>query len=424
MKCYQCEATAPETARFCPKCGAPLAATAELIRRAMDNDQGAIGQLYEMTYNNVYLTIRMMIKDEDQIHDLLQDTYLRAFASLSQLKEPAAFRGWVKRIAHNLAVDELRKKKPMAFSSMVSTDSDEMLDFKDERPGSMPEEVMDYQETKRLLSEIMDTLPEDQRAVISLYYYEGISVKGIAAMLRVSENTVKSRLVYGRKKIELEVKALEKKGTKLYGLAPLPFLLYLFRNMDAQCSELPDAQILKELSAPHGPSPSSPRSGESAGNIHGASETASDLSRASGVGAKAVKTGASILGKSAATKMIAGIVAVAVIGGGVGAVVVHNHNSAAPSQEQSEPIDNDRLVGNYQMLQGALQMEIVSSGEATYRVTFRDGAGNVLREASVSRTGYAAEDGSFSIVITGNVQVKVEGDPELAGDYLCYDRTY
>ena len=79
------------------------------------------------------------------------------------------------------------------------------------------------------MAEIIDTLPEDQRVVISMYYYEGMSVRQIAEELGITENTVKSRLSYGRKKIETKVLDLEKKGTKLYGLAPIPFLLLLLR---------------------------------------------------------------------------------------------------------------------------------------------------------------------------------------------------
>lgn len=98
---------------------------------------------------------------------------------------------------------------------------------------------MDRQETERLIDEILNDLPEEQRAVISMFYYEQQSVEEIAAELGVSKNTVKSRLNYGRKKVESEVRALEKKGTKLYGLAPIPFLLLLFRQMEAQAAELP-----------------------------------------------------------------------------------------------------------------------------------------------------------------------------------------
>ena len=91
-------------------------------------------------------------------------------------------------------------------------------------------------------------MPEDQRAVIGMYYYEEMSVKEIASSMSASESAVKSRLMYARKKIEVKVRELEKNGTKLYGLAPLPFLLQLFKygkagNLFAQ----PDKQMLSHV---------------------------------------------------------------------------------------------------------------------------------------------------------------------------------
>ena len=105
-----------------------------------------------------------------------------------------------------------------------------MLDFKDERTENLPDARLADQETARLMNEILQTLSEDQRLVVGMYYYEQMSIKEIAKELNCSENTIKSRLSYGRKKIELQVKELEKRGTKLYGLAPIPFLLWLFKT--------------------------------------------------------------------------------------------------------------------------------------------------------------------------------------------------
>lgn len=84
---------------------------------------------------------------------------------------------------------------------------------------------MDYAETKRLMKEILDGLPEDQKLCVLMYYYEELSVSDIADALGCSTGTVKSRLNYARKKIRNDVEELERKGTKLYSVAPLPFIL-------------------------------------------------------------------------------------------------------------------------------------------------------------------------------------------------------
>lgn len=109
--------------------------------------------------------------------------------------------------------------------------------IEDVRSELNPEMAMDQQEAKRLVMEILDHLPEDQRVVIGMFYYEEMSVKDIAQTLGVSENTVKSRLSYGRRKIKEQVLDLEKRGTKLYSVAPFVFFLYLLGKADKVSAE-------------------------------------------------------------------------------------------------------------------------------------------------------------------------------------------
>lgn len=78
-------------------------------------------------------------------------------------------------------------------------------DFEDEVPDHMPEAVIDRNETAHLIDEILDTLSDEQRLVVGMFYYQNISVAEIAEELGVSENTVKSRLNYGRRKIRAGV---------------------------------------------------------------------------------------------------------------------------------------------------------------------------------------------------------------------------
>lgn len=342
MKCYNCKKEVPEDIQYCPGCGYPQQFSQDLIDRAINKDSTAEDQLYYMTYNNVFWEIRSMIKDEDTIHDLTQDTYIRAYRSLSQLKEPAAFRGWIKRIAHNLAIDYLRKRKPRVFSDMVvSSDTDEMIDFADERLDRMPEAVMDQQETKRLIDEILNSLSDEQRVAVSMHYYQQKSIKEISEELGISENTIKSRLFLGRNKIEIEVKELEKKGTKLYSLAPIPFLLFLFRTVDAGAAELPDAEILQKVkehynSGKAGTEELQSETVSTEGNAY--SDQPTDLSS---IGTEATKAAIKTASKKGiAIKILAGIVVASVIGGAI-AGLTHNKNEEAPIAVEAPPLPED-----------------------------------------------------------------------------------
>ena len=287
--------------------------TSKLIRKASAGDQDAITELYELTYSSVYKTVKSMIADEDTVLDIVQDSFIKGFQSLDQLDAPENFRAWMKRIATNKAKDYLKKKKPILFTDMANEDGEE-IDFRDDCLDHCPEEVLDRKETARLMQEILATLSEDQRLVIGMFYYEEMSVREIAETLGCSENTVKSRLNYGRKKVEVKVKELEKRGTKLYSLAPLPFLLWLFR-MDAEAAEIPSGMVLEAVTA------ECAAAGTAAAGSAGAAVAAS-------TGAKAA-AGAGV--KALTAKIIAGVLAVSVVGGGTMLALSSN------DQKESEP---------------------------------------------------------------------------------------
>lgn len=236
MKCTRCESQIVNRDNICPNCGADMNITAELINSAINKDNNAYTELYRRTYDDVYRGIFVYVKNKDKIEDLVSETYIQGFKKLEQLNKPSSFPAWIITIGRNKAIDLTRKKKPK-----VSLDSfDELIENFDEKGLRLEEKLandkvvipideVDKREIHRLMEEILDSIPEEQSCVVKMFYYDEMSIREIAEILGCSENTVKSRLSYGRKKIQQEVLALEKKGTKLYGLAPISFFVFLLR---------------------------------------------------------------------------------------------------------------------------------------------------------------------------------------------------
>ena len=303
----------------------------QLVEQARKGDQAAISELYEQSYSEAFYAVKSMIRDEDAVCDILQDAYLKAFTHLDGFAGNDKFVPWVRQIAANTARDWLKKKRPLLFSELAADeeDADPIEErFIDESPAAMPEQVLDESETKRLLQEIIGELPEDQRAAIGMYYYEEMSVKEIAAAMGASENAVKSRLLYGRRKIEAKVRDLEKKGTKLYGLAPIPFLLWLLRGEKIYATEQPSAAILQAVlkALPAG------RTATAAGAAAKTASTAAKTASAAAGAAKGI----------GATKLAAiAIAAAAVIGAGAVGISHINRQSPAPDgiQTAEEPVE-------------------------------------------------------------------------------------
>ena len=317
MYCIHCGKSIMESAQICPFCGSPVSVPSQAegwsccIALAKQGDQDAMASLYEKTYSQVFYTIKSMIRDDDAVFDILQDTYIKVFTHLDTFSGDSKFPSWVRQIAANTARDYLKRKRPALFTELApEDDNDAPLEerFVDSSSENQPDMILDQAETARLIREIVDSLPEDQRAVIGMYYYQEMPVRDIAETLGTSESAVKSRLLYGRRKIEAKVQDLEKRGTKLHGLAPLPFLLWLLRGQEAQASHLPSQQILQHVLAQTAQTAQPAAAASGSASAAGASPTAGGTA-AAGTGSTAGGLGIVKLG-------LIGLASAAVIGAG------------------------------------------------------------------------------------------------------------
>ena len=342
----------------------------ELILLARQDDQNAINELYNQTFKKAYFVARTAIKSSDgdyssQIEDILQDAYVKAFSSLDKLEDPEKFQGWLDTIVINRCKDFLKKKKPTLFSDMASENSDDgsVLEFEDSRENDRmefkPEETVDYGETKRLIAEMLDRMPEDQKMCLLMYYYEEMSVRQIAEAMDCSEGTIKSRLNYARKNLKGQVLELEKKGTKLYCMPLLPFLYWFFREQAAEfiggtagtvaagaAASTAAAGAGQSASAGSASSVAGQTASGSAAQMAAANQTASGsvAAQAAGTAGAAVKTAAAVAGKASlglgAKLAVAGVSAAVVIGGGA-AVTGHLPISLPWTQEETEETENE-----------------------------------------------------------------------------------
>ena len=320
----------------------------EMVEAAKRGDQFAISEIYRSCYNTIYYVVKSIIVEEDTTQDVVQDSFMKAFRNLSRLENSAAFVPWMKRVATNTAKDWLKRKKPILFSSMYPDDGevDQEPEFEDVDLTRQPEEALDAKTKKQLLWDIINDLSEEQRLVVSMFYFQEMSVADIASDLGVSQGTVKSRLNYARKKIEYKVLDLEKKGTKLYGLAPVPFLIWLFlqnqqanpvgisavagsgaraaASASAKARTAASAKARTAASAKARTAASArtrtaasarTRTAASARTRTAASARTRTAAAARAKMAAAAKTGASAAGKGLAVKVTAGVMGVAAAGG-------------------------------------------------------------------------------------------------------------
>lgn len=204
----------------------------EAVELAKRGDETGFNFLYEETYKSKYYLALKYMQNEEAAKDVVQDAYIRAFGKLDTLENPERFAAWLGMIVANTAKNALQKQNPMLFTDVVKDSDEEAFEYQieDESVQNQPEIAYSQKETQELVRELIDTLPEEQRICILMFHIEGQSISEIASALDCSENTVKSRLNYGRKNIKFRAEELQKKGYKLYAVAPLPLVLYLLQS--------------------------------------------------------------------------------------------------------------------------------------------------------------------------------------------------
>lgn len=213
----------------------------QLLEQAKAGDHEAFQQLHELARSQNYYVILKIVKNVQDAEDLLQDTWLKIYQNLGQIHDTrlGSFLSWSGKVASNTALDFLRKKRPVLFSDLQNEEGSEQVSFdiQDFAIENQPELAFDQKETSEIIQELLSGLADEQRICVIMFYLQEMSIREIAESMGCSENTIKSRLVYARKKIQAQGEVLEKKGIHLRGVAPLFLLGCLLRNEMADAME-------------------------------------------------------------------------------------------------------------------------------------------------------------------------------------------
>jgi len=344
----------------CPFCGAAVDYT-EAVEQAKAGREEGFSYLYEMTYRNkLYIAMKYM-KNEDEAMDVLHDSYVKAFERLSGLQDANSFPGWLSTIVANTARNALRDRHTVNFSDMQREDQDgETFEYSiaDENMTAQPEMACTTKETQEMVQELIGSLSDEQRMCVLMFHIEGYSIKDIATVLGCSENTVKSRLNYGRKNIKAKAEELQKKGYKLYSYTPMALLTYLLM---AERGTMLVAGTFDKLAGVGSVVGAGLIHGGAAGalSVAGSAATAGGTGVAGAAGS-AAGTGAAAGGKTAAAtvakqtflKTVAGKITMAAAGvavaGGAAGVAIYNHNKNTWQDVYTEIIKEYRQeIENY-----------------------------------------------------------------------------
>jgi RNA polymerase sigma-70 factor, ECF subfamily len=169
-----------------------------LLEGTLAGDEDAFAELVGRYRNQITSYIYRMVNDYDTAVDLAQETFIRVYRAAARYQTTHAFSTYIYRIATNVAISELRKRKRRRLVSLTglltSPDGEELMDFQpvDEKP--LQDIALIDAEKRAVIKRAISTLPDRYRAPLVLRDVEGKSYDEIAAILQTSEGTVKSRI--------------------------------------------------------------------------------------------------------------------------------------------------------------------------------------------------------------------------------------
>ena len=202
-------------------------ALTELVRKAQQLDPDAMNALFEECRDPIYYFALKTVQDPDAAEDVTQEAMIDIFRNLDKLKDPVAFQAWSREITYRQSLRYIKKTPEV----LVSEDEDGHSVFdtlEEENVAFIPDAAMESKEFQKTVRDMIDTLPVEQRTALLLYHFDNLSVKEIAQIQGVPENTVKSRLMYARKAVKSSVETYEKKhGIKLHSVAVLPLIAWI-----------------------------------------------------------------------------------------------------------------------------------------------------------------------------------------------------
>jgi RNA polymerase sigma-70 factor (ECF subfamily) len=167
----------------------------ELIKRYLLGNETSLEILITRHKDRVFSYILMVVKSPQIADDLFQDTFIKVINTLRSgtYNEEGKFIHWVMRIAHNLVIDYFRKKKRLPIKeNSAERDTFELLNLKIESI----EDIMITDQIHKDLRILIDNLPEEQKEVLLMRHYVGMSFKDIAEETEVSINTALGRMRY------------------------------------------------------------------------------------------------------------------------------------------------------------------------------------------------------------------------------------
>lgn len=179
------------------------------IKQVLKGDQNAYADIVNLYQHKLYQVCYRMLSNQQEAEDIAQEAFIRAYINLHSYDQKRKFSTWLYRIATNLCIDRIRKKKPDYYldAEVAGTDGLDMYSqiAADEL---LPEEAVEQMELQDRIQYEISRLPDKYRSVIVLKYIEELSLQEISEILDMPLGTVKTRIHRGREALRKQLNNL------------------------------------------------------------------------------------------------------------------------------------------------------------------------------------------------------------------------
>lgn len=180
-----------------------------LVEAAQDGDQGAFAELVRRYDRSVLRIALRLLPSSEDAKDAYQDAFIKAYRRLDTFRFQCRFHTWLYRIATNVCLDHLRRRKARpefgVFEADHETGRSPLQLAADPRPSSSPEQMLGSEEISRRINVALDTLSDRERLVFTLRHHEGMRLRQIGETCSMSEESAKQCLFRATKKLRKEL---------------------------------------------------------------------------------------------------------------------------------------------------------------------------------------------------------------------------
>jgi len=179
------------------------------IRDVLKGDQEAFGEIVELFKDKVFQLCYRMLGNRHEAEDIAQEAFVRAYVNIHSFNQSRKFSTWLYRIATNLCIDRIRKKKPDYFLDAELAGTEGLTMYSQiASEGKSPDSEVETMELQEIVQREILRLPDKYRVVIVLRYIDDLSLNEISEVLEMPLGTVKTRIHRAREALRKQLNNL------------------------------------------------------------------------------------------------------------------------------------------------------------------------------------------------------------------------